>query len=521
MSFSTYADDWNYTIKSGDTIWALTRDKLIDPHAWSQMLKGNSIAQPKKLIPGTEISFPLELVKKAEIHATVINAHGDTQLFISNSSSTPLKSGMLLSSGDRITTGPLSSVLLLLEDDSRIIIQANSELILSQVQRLGGENSEALNFDVELLNGEIEMNANPNHSSDSRFLINTPIANTAVRGTKFQVQSGPNASRVSVFNGKVDVGNALGSEFVPQNKGTMAEQDKPPIKPVTLLPEPQNDLVQLVNYLPHTVNLTSETDKTKGYRVQASKTDDYTEIVFDETVGHDFVLDERFLAGSYFFKMRAIDGNGIEGRSLQQKITVELLPDSSSFQYPEAEITKYVGEHQFSWVMVNNAESYLFEVAKDSEFTSLIYSENNKKTQVDVSLDKVGMYFYRITGLTKDGKHGKVSETQSISLVSQPKSPVITAQSSDETTLRLSWNAMPSDIIADHYQIELSPSDAFESNVMTLETQTRNWTSDRPKVQDYYARVRVMDSLGEKYGPYSLPVKFTMPLSNYQFKTLF
>ena len=134
---TVHAEDWIYTVKKGDTIWDLTYDKLIVRHAWSAMLKKNGITAPKKLKPGTKVSFPLKLVKKNESSVIVANVFGDVNLFVNQSTQhISLKPAMILSAGDRVTTGDTSTVLLLLADESSVIIQSNSDVTLSKIQVL-------------------------------------------------------------------------------------------------------------------------------------------------------------------------------------------------------------------------------------------------------------------------------------------------------------------------------------------------------------------------------------------------
>lgn len=519
FSMATYAEDWVYTIKAGDTIWQLTSDKLVDRHAWKAMLEKNGIKVPKNLLPGTKISFPMELVKKYDSSARVINVHGHAQLFMASSSKiVPLKPGMRLSSGDRVTTDSVGSILLLLADNSQVIIKANSDISLRHIELLGDANSRTLNFDAKLENGEIEVNANPEkHLDDSRYLIETPIANTAVRGTEFYVQSDVEKSRMGVYVGQVDVANDSGTVSIPQGYATLVEQGKAPIEPVALLMPPQLEVADTIHYLPQRVHLSLNTaNKEQYYRTQVSTTDDFMDLIYDE-VSTDFVLDKRFQSGQYYLKVRALDANGIEGESIQKTIVIDLLPLAPLILKPVGSVSQqYVGQSSFSWSEAEYADSYLFEVAKDSNFSQIIQTELTKQRQTMIDLDEVGIYFYRVRGLSKDNKQGIVSDIHSLLLTALPVTPTITAHSSEDESLRLSWKtATPSELV-DHYQLQLSTRADFQNDVTMQTSYTEAWQSQRPKVMDYYVRVRVMDNVGKQYSSYSLPVKLAMPASRFQ-----
>jgi len=524
LSMTAYAEDWIYTIKAGDTIWQLTSDKLVDRHAWKAMLEKNGIKVPKNLVPGTKIHFPMALVKKYDSSARVIKVHGQAQIFMRDSSKTlPLKPGMRLSSGDRVTTDSVGRILLLLADNSQVIIKANSDLSLHHIDLLGDAHSRTLNFDAKLKYGEVEMNANPEkHLDDSRYLIETPIANTAVRGTEFYVQSDLEISRMGVFVGQVDVSNEAGNVSLPQGYATLIEQDKAPIEPVALLKPPQLEVADIIHYLPHRISLSMKTSNAQQqYRTQVSTTNDFMDIIYDE-VTKDFVLDERFQSGQYYLKIRALDTNGLEGESLQKIIVIDLLPLAPILLQPVDNVSQqYVGQIIFSWKEAEYADSYLFEVAKDSKFSRIIYSEATKKTKIRVDLDEVGVYFYRVRGLTKDNQQGRASSIHSLSLTALPETPTITAHSSEDESFQLSWKTTtPSDLV-DHYQLQLSTSADFQHDVIMKTSYTADWQSSRPKVMDYYVRVRVMDNIGKQYSSYSLPVKLAMPASTFQTEHIF
>ena len=524
LSMTTYAEDWVYTIKAGDTIWQLTSDKLIDRHAWKAMLDKNGIKVPEKLMPGTKLYFPMELVKKYDSSARVINVHGHAQLLMGNSSKTvPLKPGMRLSSGDRVTTDSVGTILLLLADNSQVIIKANSDIYLRHIDLLGDANSRTLNFDAKLKYGEIEVNANPEkHLDDSRYLIETPIANTAVRGTEFYVQSDPKMSRMGVYVGRVDVANGSGHVSIPQGYATLVEQGKAPIEPVALLKPPQIELADIIHYLPHRISLPMNTSNAEQrYRTQVSTSNDFMDIIYDQ-VAKDFVLDKRFQSGQYYLKIRALDTNGIEGESIQKPIVINLLPLAPLIMKPVDSVSQhYVGQSTFSWNEVEYADSYLFELAKDSEFSQIIQSELTKKTQIMVDLDEEGVYFYRVRGLTKDKKQGVVSDIRSLSLIKLPETPTITGLSSEEELLRLSWETATPSVRVDHYQLQLSTRADFQHDVTMYTSHTEEWQSLRPKVLDYYVRIRVMDNAGKQYSAYSIPVKLPMPTSSFEAEHIF
>lgn len=499
FSNPAFAEDWIYTIKSGDTIWDLNKEQLEGEASWLELLKKNGISSPKSLQPGTKISIPMALVKKHPSYGVVTKVNGD--VFIAtelDSPPLPLKSGMILSAGDNVITGDKSSALLVFVDKSSILVQANSNITLIAVEILGKQESQTINLEIDLQQGEIEVEANPNKVDNSRYRIKTPIASTAVKGTRFYVQSDPKVSRVGVVSGSVSVGNDLGNVALPTGTGTKSEKGKAPIPPVVLLPKPVVNIPNLIRYLPHPLNMPTQGNASQ-YRFEISSSADFVNTIMDSTIEKLFSLPNSLIPGEYFIRVRGVDKQGIQGNPLVQKIIIDLLPEKPTLKsLPEN--TQHTGDIIFSWETVDEADNYLFELSQNHNFSAPLYrNEKIAGSTLTLNLLEPGDYFFRVSGLSSKSQPGKLSNIHTLHLFSPLEKPKIRPPLSLIHDLVVEWSALNGAL---RYQVQLSTTPTFQSIISSQETTETKWESQRVGASDYYVKICGIDKL-DTIGPCS------------------
>lgn len=127
---------------------------------------------------------------------------------------------MKLSPGDVIETGPRSKCNIVIGKDSYVSIKQNSKLSLDKliINEDGTEET-----DVELKVGKGIINPKKLLKGDS-FNVKTPTAIAAVRGTKFVVETAPNANaKVSVVEGKIAFKKRVPAVEAAEAEGTAPE----------------------------------------------------------------------------------------------------------------------------------------------------------------------------------------------------------------------------------------------------------------------------------------------------------
>ncbi|MBI3456577.1 MAG: FecR domain-containing protein [Candidatus Rokubacteria bacterium] len=155
-----------------------------------------------------------------------------------------------LFTGDLVRTGPASRAAILLADDSRVKLNANSTLRLKAVapRPATGVIPVALRAGktlLELVLGELWLQTwVPAGALD----IDTPAVTASIRGTELNLSVAPDGeSRLALLEGLVDFRNPLGAVLLQGGELGIARVGQPPQKQVLLNPD---DAVQWSLYYP-------------------------------------------------------------------------------------------------------------------------------------------------------------------------------------------------------------------------------------------------------------------------------
>lgn len=128
----------------------------------------------------------------------VIAVRGDARL---GNNGPALSLGQKLEAGSDIRTGTSGRVRLRFEDGSTVVIGDNSQLL---IERFEHSNNKAREASLSLESGLIGQQVS--RQEGGKWIVRTPSAVTAVRGTEFFVEVGQDfTTAVSVQSGAVDV----------------------------------------------------------------------------------------------------------------------------------------------------------------------------------------------------------------------------------------------------------------------------------------------------------------------------
>lgn len=137
----------------------------------------------------------IQCAQKGEDFATVIFFVGDVKI-----NGAVAEIGNIVKENDTIITGTMSSCDIKI-GESIVRIKAKSKLLVSQLTRTESAENVALGLDV----GKMLCKPKKLIKSDS-FVVRTPTAVAAVRGTQFTVEADrKKTTRIKVYNGKVKV----------------------------------------------------------------------------------------------------------------------------------------------------------------------------------------------------------------------------------------------------------------------------------------------------------------------------
>jgi tetratricopeptide (TPR) repeat protein len=136
--------------------------------------------------------------------------------------------------GDSIRTGERSRATIVFVDNTRLVIDQNTEWVV----REPAEPGRTL---IDLIKGAILFFTRQPRSLD----VHTPFVNAAVEGTEFLVRVGEDRTLITVFEGRVAAANPSGSLTLTQNESAVALRGQAPQRQIIIRPR---DAVQWALY---------------------------------------------------------------------------------------------------------------------------------------------------------------------------------------------------------------------------------------------------------------------------------
>ena len=178
------------------------------------------------------IIFSVNTLRGAEQSLTVIQINGQAE--VRNESGPEqwvnLQAGATITAGQRLRTGPHSSVVLRFSDDSQLTLAHNTEVIVNTLSQVG---EDALDVQLTQHSGSTRHQVTPRQNPEAVYVVHTPTSDTYVHGTTFSVSVAQSGSAIiAVQEGKVSV--VAGSEEVPLTAGfaTYTQAGQIPASPV-------------------------------------------------------------------------------------------------------------------------------------------------------------------------------------------------------------------------------------------------------------------------------------------------
>ncbi len=157
--------------------------------------------------------------------------------------------------------------------------------------------------------------------------------------------------------------------------------------------------------------------------------------------------------------------------------------------------------------LVADAQAYRIQIAKDTQFSEVLFSETVTETTVKISDLADGDYVLQIRGIDSDGVLGQIASAP-LQIKTTPLAPLAQAPNQNEMvqtgSVELQCTQIPNAI---SYQLQYSPSDEFKlSETNTLTQNSCQFTVDIEHAGTYYWRVATLekDPSGQiQRGPYS------------------
>lgn len=306
-----------YRAKGGESLQVIAAKWFVRPEDWRRVQALNKIKDPANIPAGTPIRMRSTWIRTDPITAELAAFRGNVQV-VRGSESRPVMKGMELSEGDIVETGPNGFATLVLPDASQVSLPSSSRIRLARLRQVPMSDSIDRRFTLE--QGRSEAKVTPMANPASRFLITTPVAVAAVRGTEFRVTYTPGELKAvtEVTEGKVAVGRFKSIEevLVRANHGAIATSTGLS-RAFELLPAPMVDTPErLQNEKAVTFRL-KPVQGASRYLVEIASDAGFVDRVGStETLGTVAVF-EGVPNGNYYVRAFAVDSLGLVGKPSQ------------------------------------------------------------------------------------------------------------------------------------------------------------------------------------------------------------
>lgn len=509
LTIPAQAQDWVYTVRPGDTLWELGEKFLLVGHDWRELQAYNQLSSTV-LSAGRRLRVPVSWLKQQPAEVRVLEVQGTAHLDVTRGQRDgTLTAGMTLQAGDRIRTGPDSSVLLQFADGSQSLVQADSTLTLDKVSGYAGTG--LADTQLRLEQGRTDNTVKPGNEGGALYQISTPSAVAAVRGTEYRVAADGSESlaRTEVLTGAVAFSNAGRSVQVPAGFGAVAVTAQAPRPPVPLLPGPaQAELPPVYDRSPLPIRIPAVPGAV-AYRVQVAADERLTGLLFDRLTSELSLRGPALADGRYVLRLRAIDAQGLEGFDTIHPFELNALPEPPIQVAPVPDATVVEERPVLQWSKSYAASAYRVQMATDAEFQQVVLAQGDldgTELAVTEALPP-GTYYWRVASLDDTG-WGPYSDP--VKFRRPQPDPAAEPPAVDNTTLTLRWRA---GLPGERYQVQFGKDWNFNELLLESEVAEPQLIIPRPESGLYYLRIRVIEADGY-VGPFGAKQQINVPPSS-------
>jgi hypothetical protein len=491
---------FEHSAVSGDTLIGIANRYLKEPAKWQPLQKLNSVADPRRIKPGSKIRVPIDMMRTEPAPVRVIAAEGPVE-----SAGGKLAVGATVSEGSQIKTGENGFVTLQLADGSTIAVQSKSQVKLDNARLLantGGVQSTR----VSVQSGRVESSIRKPQGSPSRYEISTPTSNMGVRGTRFRVSAddGGKTSRSEVLEGVVGVAGA--SAAVASNElalaagfGTLIEEGKSAQPPVKLLPPPDLKSAPTLQERTLTRFKFDALADAAAYRGQVATDAAFVNLVADDVFKTPEAKFANLADGNYFLRVRGIDKQALEGGDATVGFKLKARPEPPFASFPANKGKVAATSVEFKWSEATEAGSYRFQLASAADFANVI-SDEKKVTGAAFTPSQAmapGVYFWRVSSVRPDGDAGPFGDAQSFTLKPMPAAPNPPKEEGNRVTF--TWGGEEGQT----FDFQLARDATFTNIVSQSKLTKPEIVVEKPRESGtYFMRYRAIDPDGF-VGPYS------------------
>ena len=501
-SWSVQAQEWVYRVRPGDTLWDVTGAYLKPSIPWQRLQEHNRIANPYQLPPGSTLRIPLQWLHHQPATAKVVALQGVAVARTAAGRDAPVTAGMSLGSGARVTTSPEASLSLQFADGSRLLLLGDSELLLDRLTRFG--RSGMADTRLRLQRGRIGNDVRHLRGPAANFIVDTPSASSAVRGTKFRVEAGDQRTHTEVLEGRVavDAPRQRGAVLRP-GFGVVVAQGEAAVTPVALLPAPDLSRLDPLSQNARADLAWPAVAGAHGYRIQASAQRTFDSLRVDVEIDAPQYTLPALEAGTYFIRVRAISPEGLEGRDAVASLRIDDQPAPPYSIAPAAGGVVRTPDVELAWTQAPHATAYDYEIAGTSGYAQPVAqgrTDGATRARLSAPLPP-GDYAWRIRSVDGNGKAGPFGD--SVAFTMRPLAEVTeidrsAAESGSTRDVTFRW---PAGQPGQRYRFQMSRTPDFSAPQVDELVDDAQITLPRLRSGTWYLRAQTIDVDGFE-GPF-------------------
>ncbi len=505
-----FAEDWVYRVRPGDTLWDLGGAYLKPGIDWHRLQQHNRIADPYRLAPGSRLRIPLTWLRQQPAQARVVALVGQATAITSGGTQRPVSEGMELGTGSRLLTALGASLSLQFADGSRLRLREGSELVLDRLTRYG--RTGMVDTRVRLQRGRINNEVRRLRGPGDKFIVDTPTASSAVRGTRFRIHTGEQGTRAEVLDGRVAVTAGQQATLLKPGFGTRTQAgagDR--LEPIALLPAPDLSAIAAEQDSVRPQFSWPAVAGASGYRVLISRHPDFAALIADLAATDPSAGAPALEPGQYHLRVSAIDDQGLEGRDADVAFRIEGRPVPPYAVAPSAGSLVRKDRPALRWTQAPEAHRYRYEVADNPGFHNPVAQGGDVRGEAITVAEPLapGAYYWRVGSIDAQGKKGPFGDA--IEFTVRPLDPIDDIDLDEDGAraggITFHWRAGQP---GQRYRFQMSRSPSFERLGVDEVVEQPEITLAKLAGGTWYLRAQAIDSDGE-VGEFAPAQKVKLP----------
>jgi len=479
---------WYYEVEPGENPWTITRKYFKDGlRYWQPLIERNDIERPRHIPVGTVVRIPEEWLRVVPSAARIAEVLGEVTLRDA-SGERPAEIGMPLRGGETVVTADSSTALIRFANGTELLLVQESSVRFNALSSYA--NTLMVDATVRLLTGRIETEVGDAGTLDE-LNIESPVAVSAVRGTRFRVGTTGDADRVEVVTGRVDMSAAGRTRRVDAGEGTITREGRTPQPPRRLLPPPE--LLpgrERIERIPLVIEL-EPVDGAVAYRWQVAPTPQFNVLLLDRLSSDPRARLGDVPDGTYALRARGVDEDGIEGRDLERTIVVDARPLPPFLIAPPQDGRNRTQPPEFRWAEVEGASGYRFrlEPGLTRGFELELPAVGRLTLPTELPL---GTHRWRVATIAEDGEVGPYSDLQTFEQL-EPTPVLDEAGLEDDDEIAVRWSDAGPDY---RYRVQIARDRAFDDLILDETVDANRIAFDARSGSAVYVRVAVVEPDG-------------------------